>query len=249
MHMSFLKKNLLKFENFVEYLMAQNIYCSFCGSFLDGMQSEYGLCDKCMGKMDWIFGETCEKCGKPLRFNHRYPLCPDCMNERRFFHRGYVTTGYGLLERTLISDFKIRGNTYLSKGIARMMADKLRKEKISFDIITSVPVHKKRMNIRGFNQSDLLAKEISKITEMPYCEYLLRKCDTIHMKELDRWQRRVNIENAFEINVKSKRMYPLESKNVLLIDDILTTGATINQCSKVLTRNGANRVNTLVFAG
>ena len=69
------------------------------------------------------------------------------------------------------------------------------------------------------------------------------------MKELDRWQRRVNIENAFEINVKSKRMYPLESKNVLLIDDILTTGATINQCNKVLTRNGANRVNTLVFAG
>lgn len=228
--------------------MAQNIYCISCDSYTS-RENLYGLCHSCIEKISWITGPVCEICGKPLRLNYSKSKCPICEEGRRYFKKGYVTVEYGLLERMLISKFKKGENRSLARNISQMMADKIDREIIEFDVISSVPIHKNRMKKRGFNQSELLGRYISKLSEKPYWDYLYRKYDTIHMKNLDKFAREINIDGAFGVKERFIKNVNLQGKSVLLIDDILTTGATVNQCSKVLLQGGAKEVKIMVFAG
>ncbi len=107
--------------------------------------------------------------------------------------------------------------------------------------ITPVPLHRSRFRERGFNQSELIGLGMSKITGIKICEdLLLRVKNTSSQTRLNKHSRKLNIENAFEINVK----YQTEicGKNIIILDDVITTGSTINEAVKILKQNGAGEI-------
>ena len=105
----------------------------------------------------------------------------------------------------------------------------------SYDYITAVPIHKKKLKVRGYNQAELLAEYISEQINIPYCTILKRTVNTKPQNALSKKERVTNIKNAFSLidNIDIK------NKSILIVDDIFTTGTTINECCKVLKKAGA----------
>ena len=108
------------------------------------------------------------------------------------------------------------------------------------DYLVPVPLSKERMNIRGFNQSEILAKGIN----WKYKNLLIKTKNTNPQARSTRQQRIINLENAFEVD----KGYNLENKNIVLVDDVCTTGSTLMECAKVLKAVGANKVVAIVWA-
>ena len=126
----------------------------------------------------------------------------------------------------------------------------LKNEKIcgllkKYDIIIPVPIHKKRKAQRGYNQTQLIASKISKYLKIKLCDdVLIKSKNTIAQSKLNKNKRKQNIKGAFKILNSEK----IQGKNILLFDDIYTTGSTVNECSKILTRAGAKRIGVLTIA-
>lgn len=114
-----------------------------------------------------------------------------------------------------------------------------------YDIIGAVPIHKKRMLERGYNQSELIAKEIAKnIQGIEYKKLLKKTKNNQTQSELKKEERLENVKNVYEIQNKQI----IQDKKIILFDDIYTTGSTVNECSKVLKENGAKEVLVLTLA-
>ena len=126
----------------------------------------------------------------------------------------------------------------------RLMSDRINQESFSFDLIIPVPLSQKSLAKRKYNQSQLLADELGKIFDKPVDDSVLIKIkETKHQKNLNISQRKTNLHGAFKI--QNKRA--VFGKNVLLVDDVVTTGATANECSSVL-KKYAKRVWVVCFA-
>lgn len=126
----------------------------------------------------------------------------------------------------------------------------LKNEKIcriikSYDIICSVPIHRKRKNDRGYNQSELIAKEVAKnIKEIKYVKLLKKIVNNKRQSMLKREERKQNVKNVYEIQNKQI----IEDKKIILFDDIYTTGNTVDECSKILKENKAKDILVLTLA-
>lgn len=130
--------------------------------------------------------------------------------------------------------------------LAKLMAEKMQAEfkALDFDAITFVPLHKETLKDRGFNQSELLAKYISELLQIP-CESYLKKCKkTKPQHEVIGEKREENVKGVFKLSGKPD----IKGKKILLIDDIVTTGFTLAECAKVLTENEAEEIFCLTFA-
>jgi ComF family protein len=145
--------------------------------------------------------------------------------------------------RKLIHVFKYGGVTPLAPELGRLLNGALPREE-QFDVIVPMPLHWRKRLQRGFNQSELLANFLSKRTGIPVLGALKRRKRTDPQAGLTRAQRRTNVAGAFEVRGRDK----VEGRHVLLIDDVLTTGATASACSAVLKRAGARRVTVLTLA-
>lgn len=128
--------------------------------------------------------------------------------------------------------------------IVEIMIDKLSIENINFDYILYVPLHKKRERKRGFNQSKIIANQLGKELGIEVLDILERSKNTRRLFELDEKERKKELKNVFKI---SKDIENYRNKNVLLIDDIFTTGSTVNEISKLLKLNGINEVYIFTF--
>ena len=114
-------------------------------------------------------------------------------------------------------------------------------------LITDVPLHKNRLKSRGYNQSELLAKELSQLLNLEYMpSCLTRKIDTKPQFKLDKKKRRENILGAFVVNPKIKTS--IKGKRIILVDDIATTGATLRECAKILKQSGVEKVIGVTLA-
>jgi ComF family protein len=112
-------------------------------------------------------------------------------------------------------------------------------------LILYIPLHKKKLRTRGFDQAFLIAKEMSKLSNIPLkADFLFKKKDTPPQAALKKQIRMKNLKSAFDVRDSGF----LEGKNVLLVDDVITTGATVNECSKVLKQHGTNRVEVFTLA-
>lgn len=229
-----------------EGLFPTNIYCVCCGSIIDGSR-KYALCDNCIEKLNWLEEKTCEKCGKILNKESHKNICNDCGETAHYFDKGYTCTQYGLYERAMIMDFKYRDKSWIGRKIGEIMAERISLENIDVDMVIPVPVHKSRMEERGYNQAEILARVVAKGLGKPMETGLIeRKEETKAMKDLGRWERIENTKNAFSI--VSEKKSTIEGSKILLIDDIYTTGATLDGCCKVLKNAGVERANVLTFA-
>ena len=230
----------------LEVIFPSSLYCISCGSMIDDSR-DYALCDSCMEQFHWVGEKTCSKCGKILADDYRHDLCWDCRRFDHEFDRGFTCVQYGLLERGVLMDFKYRGKSYIGRKLGDILYDRMAIENLEYDLIVPVPMHLKREAERGYNQAQVMAAFMAKRAGVPCAsELLMRTRRTMAMKGLGSFDRYENLKNAFAVSPKNH--YTVSGKRVLLIDDIYTTGSTLDACSKVLKEAGAAKVYVLTFA-
>lgn len=230
-----------KFDSFLEFFFPSNAVCINCGKELFVANDRYALCPDCMQAL-FPIDTCCPRCGKANEYGE---VCNTCLKIGHYFERNFACLKFYGFIKTLIYEFKFRDRPYLYKYLASFLMDKINSENIEFDVITAVPINKKRYKERGYNQSELLAKEVSKRTGIPYSNNICKK-ENCGVQVGKSWAERIkNVENTFYIKDGS----PFEGKTVLVIDDVITTGSTINNVAKTLIEAGAKRVIGLTVCG
>ena len=188
--------------------------------------------------------ELCSKCKVKIR-NSQINIIIKPKN--KYFKELISIFKYEGIIRDKILQYKFEDKAYMYNTFAKII---LKNEKIcgllkKYDIIIPVPIHKKRKAQRGYNQTQLIASKISKYLKIKLCDdVLIKSKNTIAQSKLNKNKRKQNIKGAFKILNSEK----IQGKNILLFDDIYTTGSTVNECSKILTRAGAKRIGVLTIA-
>jgi len=242
-----LKKYILTLKNYKEsaldILYPKETVCAVCENKLD-KNASMCICEKCMELLPFIKGHFCEKCGKPKRSEGE--SCKECYGEKIHFEQAVSVFEYTASIQRLIHRFKYKGERYLSHCLGGFLAKKL-KEQRNWDYsgIVAVPLHKKRQCERGFNQSELLSQVLAERVEVPVLsDTLIRIKETSVQAGLGRQERFANLKQAFHIRDKEG----IIGKRIVLVDDIFTTGSTVNECSRVLIEAGAEKVYVLTVA-
>lgn len=183
--------------------------------------------------------DKCIVCGS----DYYTGICINCYNKIKRVCEidNYVSFGYygGSLKK-LILDFKYKNNYLAGEVISELLVDLIKTKKIKFDIITFIPLTKKKERIRGFNQSLFIAKYLSMKLEKPYLELLIKERENKEQKTLEKHERRKNVENIYKLKYRNKNS--IEDKIILLIDDVITTGYTIDKCEEILIENKAKNI-------
>lgn len=207
------------------------------------------ICPACRDKLQPILEARCMKCGKPIEVEEK-EYCNDCIRRNYHYIRGYSLWVYDGAMKKSIGDFKYRnkkeyGIFYIQEIVC--LYGKII-ERMDPDAIIPVPIHKSKYKERGYNQADVLASGISKELGIPVLsKLLLRNRKTLPQKQLDDKARLRNLQQAFSFNKKEEATYKGQIQRVLLIDDIYTTGSTIEACTNVLIRHGINEVYFLTL--
>lgn len=190
------------------------------------------------------FEEYREGYGKVEEKKIEYSRCKFCENKNFYFDRAISCIEYCDKSKVLVLSLKYYGNTYMSRYIAQVMRDKLEFEQLSADYIIPVPLNKKRMRIRGFNQAEKIASYISEYTNIPIIDCVKRNRNTKRLYALNKFQREKELKNAFEVKGGSEKII---GKRIILVDDIFTTGTTVNEISKKLKIYGVDEIIVLTF--
>lgn len=206
----------------------------------------------------FLYPKRCILCGKKVNENSSY-ACEKCFNIIKYISNKEVCSIvsdmyfdklislflYKGIIREKILEFKFRDKPHLGRAFAEFLSKILKETNLDIDIVIPVPMHYKRFLERGYNQSSILAKEISKNIGIKCRGNILRKVQKSAVQStLNLKQRKMNILNTYGVINKNKIL----NKNVLLVDDIYTTGATVNECSRVLKENGASKVYVVTIA-
>ncbi|MBN2221200.1 MAG: ComF family protein [Vallitaleaceae bacterium] len=217
--------------------------CVFCEKKLSNPKAD--LCELCYTKVSYLNQNYCHQCGKQR--NESEDLCYDCRSAQHRFVSGRGMFVYDEILRKSLYGLKFYNKTWVGRVLGKMAADfHLEEDLPMVDLVIPVPLHFSRRIRRGYNQAEIMAKEFSKVRGIPYEEVLLRTKYTLPQKELTPTERFDNLVKA--IRIKKSKGNSLKGKKILLMDDIYTTGATINSCSEVLLNAGAKEVFFLVAA-
>ena len=207
------------------------------------------VCGSCKNILIPLQEPLCYKCGRQIISNSS-EYCDTCMSYNFSFDKAFSLWPYNSTVKTSLSNFKYRGR----REFADYYADKLYEyfhtalTKLNISAVVPVPIHPERLKNRGYNQAELIAEILAKKLDLPIVtDYLIRSKNTLAQKNLDPVSRRKNLREAFRINHNSK-FYEIQLKNILLIDDIYTTGSTADACSAVLKEAGTEKVYVLCVA-
>jgi ComF family protein len=229
-------------EAILDILYPQNIACILCRQRARDIDDK-GLCRTCASSLPLITPPVCHKCGRPLGEDG---ICIDCAYVRYHFEQAVSVLHYTPEIKQLIHRFKYGGISYLSRTLGWWMAEAFNQRcGWDVDVIVPVPLHPRRQRQRGFNQSALLAREMGRYIGVAVNErVLIRKKYTPAQAGLSKFQRMQNLQDAFEV----RKPEAVRGKSVLLVDDVFTTGSTVDECSRVLLQAGAQRVYVLTLA-
>ncbi len=221
--------------------------CISCAAILQPI-TEKVFCSACREKIKFLTGSICPICGITFfdspSASH---LCGNCMENKTYFSCARAVVSYETIILNTIHRFKYGNNISVGARLASFMADFSFPDVdfTGYSLIIPVPLHIKRLRQRGFNQSLILARALAKKWQIPVNFSLLKRHKfTLTQTGLNKTERKQNIKGAFEVSDKKK----IAGKNVILVDDVYTTGATINECAKILTKAGAQKVTVLTLA-
>ncbi|MCR5429713.1 MAG: ComF family protein [Eubacterium sp.] len=210
----------------------------------DKVIGRVGLCEDCKDSFKYIKNPTCAICGRTMSEDGF--CCEDCTKIEHFFKRNVSVFEYRGDIKECIYRFKYSNMRCYAEFFAEEAVKRYWKllKMWKVDCIVPVPMYKNKQKKRGYNQAEEFAKSLSKITSIKMdAKYLKRRKDTVPMKTLSKQQRYENLKKAFVVN-KDRSTY----KRVLVVDDIFTTGSTIDACAKVLRKNGVEVVYSLCIA-
>lgn len=214
--------------------------CAGCGHALDS-EASGPFCPSCLKTLDLVKEPFCPLCGIPYStLTPNGHLCGDCLAGAHHFDRARAAGLYTGLIREVIHRFKYGGQTYLARPLVKMLTvpGKELTRLHQIDLIVPVPLHSKRLRQRGFNQASLLARRFGTNLKIPVDYFALRRSRwTEPQTGLSHRQRAANVKGAFDLTNRTK----VRDKGILLVDDVLTTGETVNQCVRVLKKDGGAR--------
>ncbi len=215
--------------------------CLVCGEDLEPGPSG-PLCREHRRAVVLIEDPFCERCGKKMFARATGELiCDECRQTRRHFERAFSATLYNDTMKALVHRYKYDMRQYLAAPLAQWMIEFMHRHinAESLDAIVPVPLHWRRYHYRGFNQAIALARALAREFALPVVRHVLRrKRHTVPQVNLGPKERVKNIKDAFRVR-KAER---IAGKRLLLLDDVYTTGATINECARILNHAGAASV-------
>lgn len=228
--------------------IADCILPPLCLSCRNQVERHGELCPSCWVGIDFIASPICDRLGIPLPYGtgDKHVSAAALANPPDY-DRARAAVCYGGVARSIVHDFKFRDRHDGRRLFGRWLAQAGQDVLSDADWLVPVPLHRRRLWQRRFNQSALLAQSVSSLTDIPFDPFLLRRTrSTANQVGLTRDQRSRNVAGAFEVS--ADRSGDIAGRNLVLVDDVMTTGATANACAKALSRAGASRVDVLVLA-
>lgn len=229
-----------KLNKFLDHIFVPDCKCIVCGDEIT-RNSKYSMCAKCIKSLPDI-KNPCEKCGGNVISGS---VCLNCKSNKPIFERTFVSFNYTPSISTLIYKFKYENAKYLAPYLSNFLINTYIASGIDVDYIIPVPLSKERLTERTYNQAELLCVNFDKHLNIPVKTNIVERVkDTPHQTNLSRKERLTNLEKAFKVTSKKD----VKGKTILIVDDVYTTGATLNEISKVLYSSGAKCVYGLTLA-
>ena len=224
------------------------IFPPFCPICDNGLKRTEIICQRCFDKTYFVSRKKCKFCGRPLKSGK---ICKVCLKKKPYFDFVISCGSYVPPFSDIIRIYKYRNRPSLSMRLARKLYSNYgsRSDVRNIDYLTWVPMKRAEKRERGYNQSQLLAFEFSKISSLKNINLLCKIANIPSQTTLPYEKRLVNVKGAYEIREKSlKNFKGNPDKGIILIDDVLTTGSTLNECAMKLKEAGFVKVIGLVLA-
>ena len=226
---------------FIGRFLDANVYnpkwkCNACG--VENGNGKY-FCDKCYSKLPFIKGAKCAHCGRTTTVPEVY--CLSCKDKITSLYRMRSVFDYEPPISTLVKKLKYEGCKYISEIFVNFLYTEYLKGEFEPDFITFVPMTEKAHKKRGYNQSELLATGLSDKIGVPVYTGVLKKRETERQATLSARERLTNLDGAYKVTDKAS----VKDKEVLIIDDVMTTGATSETLAKAFLKAGAKRIGLL----
>ena len=223
--------------------------CLACKTDIKQSSVDNLVCLPCFDSIKRNLPPFCHSCGRHLQKNNlTRNICPACLKTRLHFDRAFSPCVYEGVIKDLIHEFKYKGKDYLGRTLSRLMIEFIREYNLPMgylDFIVPIPLHKARLREREFNQAQILSNHIAKeFKKETLSDILLKNRHTRTQTDLATDERLLNVRESFSLNKQKS----LKGKGVLLVDDVLTTGATSSEAARVLKQAGANMVFVLTLA-
>ena len=235
-----MKKTTFRIKSFFSELFAPAEFkCTCCGKeVFDGL----GFCSDCKKGVVYNDGKTCKRCGVGLDGAEDY--CGNCAFDKVYFDVAYSPFSYEGAVRDAILRFKFGNCGNFARILAKYLVYMAQKHSLEYDVVTCAPMTKKAKRARGYNQAQLLAEHFCAILncEAKFALTIEKIKETEAQEKLRRADRKTNLIGAY------KCIFDVKGKRVLVIDDVKTTGATLNECAKELKKAGATSVVCLTVA-
>jgi ComF family protein len=228
-------------SSFLEFFLPR--LCLFCGAAV-AADAAVAVCPECERQIDWVASPLCTCCGAVFASQDGADrICGDCRTDPPPFARARAVAVYEDPAALAVKRFKFNRQLAFLPVMQHWLQRPLCLELVAAaDVLIPVPLHPKRLKQRGFNQALLLAKAFPQIPV--YQQALLRVRNTTPQVELKPQERRDNVKGAFAVPDPAR----IKGQNVLLLDDVYTTGATVAECARVLRRAGATQVEVVTVA-
>ena len=237
-------KKIDKFKDFLLNLIyPKHLACIFCDEELDE-RAENDCCYDCLHSLPFI-DNACLRCGAQISDNNEN-ICLNCKINNFYFDIARAVFKYENAIVSAIHRFKYANEKYLYEPFGKFLSNYLASWNINFDFITSIPLHPLKEKSRAFNQSKLIAKVVSNNYNIPYMDMLEKIVNNASQASLPLKDRKNNVKDVFKTIPSIKRV--IKDKNILLIDDVFTSGSTVNEASKMLRQAGVNKIYVLTLA-
>ena len=226
-------------EGLLELLLPTPSMCVLCEQPMESLS----ICDACIQRWERLQKQEgkCQRCGT---YGSRATCCDTCRDWPAYYIGNQSLLPYNETVRDAIVRFKFHNEPWRIKGFAPLVA---KQTPPAVDFIVPVPLHRRRLQERGYNQSLLIARLMGECWQLPVEDkLLLRVVNTAHQIDLPRSQRLLNVAKAFE--VAAARQSILQDAHVLLVDDVMTTGSTLLACARALHKAGAKTVESYTLA-
>ena len=219
-------------------LYPENCSCAACGREIFSGELFCPACGEKLRRNDRRF---CERCGMPTAAEERF--CIRCAEGVHYFERAYSAYLYDDGIKPMLRRYKENGEKWLGRVFAQMLCSYMREYGIEADVLTFVPLTERKRKKRGYDQSQVLAAELSRLTGIPWEKMLEKVRETPAQKELNFAERRRNLAGSFRL-LHGRRT---ETRRVLLLDDVMTTCATADECCRILSKVCENGVKVLTI--